>query len=293
MTSDAPTPAPPGVADGPGGAFTGADAVVEDTPCRRCGYNLRGLPHAGLCPECATPVALSVASNLLRHADPEWLAKLVLGLRVTFWGGAIGLMAFLSRSCLVGRGLASALIDSAAGLALVYGAWLITAPDPAAIDHDRYVAARKVTRVALAIGACGNFIVYFAPPSLLVAVLAACAGVAISIGEFTKLDCLRRLALRVPDERLARRARIVRWVFPAANLARVTASGLIAFSFLVRRRPPPFVPALVLTAVVALFGLLITYAVWLQFQYSMLKVVESEVIQAGGSRRGSDGTVAG
>jgi len=52
--------------------------------CVCCGYDLTGLPGAGVCPECALPIAKSLArSSLLRGADPAWLARTHRGLSLT------------------------------------------------------------------------------------------------------------------------------------------------------------------------------------------------------------------
>src|SRR5690242_2831255 len=67
-----------------------AEWVVEtDALCRRCGYNLRGLPLDGRCPECATPVGLSLRGDLIRFSDPRWSARVVGGLAVVFWASIV------------------------------------------------------------------------------------------------------------------------------------------------------------------------------------------------------------
>ncbi len=48
-----------------------AGRVDADITGVRCGYNLRGLDPAGVCPECAAPVGPSLRSDLLRYADPH------------------------------------------------------------------------------------------------------------------------------------------------------------------------------------------------------------------------------
>src|SRR5437763_8308272 len=53
--------------------------LAADIPCRQCSYNLRGLPAAALCPECATPVAHSLRSDLLCFAHADWLRTLARG----------------------------------------------------------------------------------------------------------------------------------------------------------------------------------------------------------------------
>jgi len=55
-------------------------AFVLDQPCVNCSYNLKSLPLDNNCPECGTPIRISVESNLLRYADREWLIRLFRGL---------------------------------------------------------------------------------------------------------------------------------------------------------------------------------------------------------------------
>src|SRR5689334_24506997 len=61
-------------------ATAGAGVLETDVPCRKCSYNLRGLSADGRCPECGTPVGLSVQGDFLRYSDPTWLK--------TLWEGA-------------------------------------------------------------------------------------------------------------------------------------------------------------------------------------------------------------
>ena len=125
-----------------------APLVLDDTPCRSCGYNLRTLPTTGICPECTTPVARSLAGHLLRDADPHFLRRLNAGLRISqFSIGGLLLIAFLDRG--VWRFLFSAapifsLIGSAAALA---GTWLLTTPDPSGLGEDQYGSLRTTARV--------------------------------------------------------------------------------------------------------------------------------------------------
>jgi len=63
-------------------AAAGGPFVEHDLPCLACGYNLRGLALAGLCPECAAPVTRSRAGNLLKNREPGWVGRVALGLRL-------------------------------------------------------------------------------------------------------------------------------------------------------------------------------------------------------------------
>ena len=54
--------------------------VSQDFPCRKCAYNLRGLPSNGTCPECNAPVEISISGDLLRYSDPNYLESLRRGI---------------------------------------------------------------------------------------------------------------------------------------------------------------------------------------------------------------------
>jgi small-conductance mechanosensitive channel len=49
-----------------------AGCIAADTPCRKCGYNVRGLPIDRNCPECGLPASLSAAPDFLTYAEPDW-----------------------------------------------------------------------------------------------------------------------------------------------------------------------------------------------------------------------------
>jgi hypothetical protein len=62
--------------------------VVSDLPCRACGYNLRGLPTSGRCPECGTDVSDSISAERLwtlrkSPPDPAWARQVREGASVS------------------------------------------------------------------------------------------------------------------------------------------------------------------------------------------------------------------
>ena len=77
-------------------ATAAAQTIRQGVPCTRCGYDLRGLPHGGLCPECAQPVEWSVTYWVEREehraavlrTDPRWL-------RLVAEGALLSLVAFV------------------------------------------------------------------------------------------------------------------------------------------------------------------------------------------------------
>lgn len=67
---DAPRHPPPAVAQTGGYEFK----------CIRCGYNLRGIPTDALCPECGTPVSISMQGLQNLPTSGKSIASLVLGI---------------------------------------------------------------------------------------------------------------------------------------------------------------------------------------------------------------------
>jgi hypothetical protein len=127
-----------------------AAAIIEtDVPCRSCGYNLRTLAVAGICPECATPVSESLRGDLLRYADPNFLRRLMVGTRLVYWATAL----LIFYSVFVGgvfhsiyRTLGICLVAASALIAL--GTWLLTTPDPSGVGEEIYGTLRTSTRLA-------------------------------------------------------------------------------------------------------------------------------------------------
>lgn len=203
--------------------FFGPDAtLIHDTPCRRCGYNLRGLREDGNCPECGTPVGRSVMGDLLRFADPGWLAQISSGLSMLLW---LILFSILG-TCVTGatgRTGAGSLFGTVVTLGLatatIIAMWKVTQPDPSGIGEESQFNARRIVRfiavanvtaavmsmmIELLLGASVSHIV--------VAVLGLLSSLLGMIGEWYKYRLFEYLASRVPDLQLASRARWIRWM---------------------------------------------------------------------------------
>lgn len=120
-TPAAPEPAapppPPPVPSDPIVPLDADGRVAADHPCDRCRYNLRTLCADARCPECAHPIAYSIAPLTLQYATPEYRACLRLGVRLLRFG-------FMTASL----GVAIVLVVEAAGF------WLFSGPRPAADD---------------------------------------------------------------------------------------------------------------------------------------------------------------
>ena len=227
---DAPIDMDPGFLDQAG-------TVISDLACRRCGYNLRGLNNQGRCPECGAAIGLSCHGDLLRFADPKWVETLGRGASLILWGVLAsvvgGGLSVVLAIALGDRTLAIlvALAGSAMGL---YGAWLITSPDPSGIGEDKYVNDRKIVRFALLVGVAGQVLEFaksmtgMSPKMFMIAAIAGgLASIVAVVGEFAKLTYFRKIALRIPDDALADRAKSLRWVM-AISLSIVLVSGTVA-----------------------------------------------------------------
>jgi len=151
--------------------------VIDSRPCLSCGYDLKGLASAGVCPECNSPVIRSLYGNLLRYASLDYLKTLKQGcliVELSFAAsiilGGLGIAMAAASSFLVGFARAGEFLSAgaealAAAISLV-GWWIFTTPDPGLLGEDAGTNSRKVLRFALiggALFALAKFSLTFAP----------------------------------------------------------------------------------------------------------------------------------
>jgi hypothetical protein len=123
--------------------------VAGDLSCRRCSYNLRTLLATGVCPECGTPVALSMSPDRLRFADPEWLGTVRRG----NWVLVAGLVAsiFLGYVRFPWLGLpvrtSDPLFNFASFVLIAVGSFFLTVPDPSESADSGVHSLRWAARV--------------------------------------------------------------------------------------------------------------------------------------------------
>ena len=240
------------------GAVGTDGGVARSTPCRKCGYDLRGLSAGGNCPECGTPVAFSLQGDLLGNAEPDWLHTLRRGVNCILGGvlaaiaaGILNAIANSSQQPLTaGLGQAVSLLSTALFL---IGSWLLTTPDPSGLGDDRYGTSRKLIRIGVICSAAGTllefpqaFVNY--PPAVAtpLALVQLPLGVMAVVAVFATLSYLSKLAQRIPDAALSRRARFLFWALGISYA--IVILGAIAVALVVSLstgsgRPPAGVGA--------------------------------------------------
>lgn len=128
-----------------------AGLITGDVPCRKCGYDLRGLNQMGLCPECGTPVGLSVNGDLLRYSDPAWLARVVQGIGLILWGILVSIVLSIVGALFARLSpIAPQLLVTIGSIMGFVGTWMMTSPDPSGIGEDGKLRARQIVRIAVA-----------------------------------------------------------------------------------------------------------------------------------------------
>lgn len=136
--------------------------VAFDLPCVGCGYNLRTLARAALCPECATPVEQSFRAHDLDAASPAWLRRVRRGYLLLFSAGAVtafgplvlaGVFAVFGWRTAPAFARTMAVLNALLVLILTLaGAFDATAPRPF-IRPEPQRAWRRAARLGLAAGA--------------------------------------------------------------------------------------------------------------------------------------------
>jgi hypothetical protein len=111
--------------------------VIDDLPCRSCGYNLRTLATSGVCPECATPIAASLRSERLREADPNWLRQMHTGCKLEYWGIWTAWISYITLQAFRFEPIRTLALPGALGV-VALGTWMLASPDPSGIGEDRY-----------------------------------------------------------------------------------------------------------------------------------------------------------
>jgi len=118
-------------------------AIDVDRACATCGYNLRGLQPAGVCPECGSLVSESLGNEALEWRDEWWVKRLRAGC-VLILGGQVplGIALFGGHDDLRDRLIVVFAIAFCAA-----GAWLVSSPARGLDTHPAYRRIRLGVRL--------------------------------------------------------------------------------------------------------------------------------------------------
>jgi len=210
------------------------DLVRSEERCVRCEYNLQGLPLAGDCPECNTPIHQSVRGDLLIDADAGYVRRMSFASMLITRSGLVAFLTGLSvlialfvtsspfmtpvpppmRVTLLMAGS----IGIMCGGVMFWGATLLSCREPGR-SHEIDTPGRRILRAGLVgiAGSLGVFLLSFlleraASPGTvagevgaILQVVAALAGLAsVGVAGAASLNVARHLAERAPDRRLVR-----------------------------------------------------------------------------------------
>ncbi|MCH8822373.1 MAG: hypothetical protein IH984_02580 [Planctomycetes bacterium] len=220
-----------------GVSFDADGRLDEDVVCRSCEYNLRSLTLQDKCPECDTPIKLSLQTSLLRFSDLAWIKRVRSGITFMIVYVSIYILYFASwdlYSILGGtvfqRTPAVRIVFSIVILVLQIIAILrITKLEPGWQKTNSKVTARKLARICLLLAAViGTFssnpqwFIYFIPYITLILALSMWVGLfstlALFIGKFALFYYGRSIAQRFPSEKLAKTTYLVMWGYLAPSM---------------------------------------------------------------------------
>ncbi|UCE58460.1 MAG: hypothetical protein JSU63_13570 [Phycisphaerales bacterium] len=251
------------------------EVIAEDKPCIHCGYNLRGLMPDGRCPECGEEIGQSLRGNLLKYADPEWLDRLYFGANLKLWNIALGIVVGIAGGILVAIGLPLTILvlGGLAGGALgLWASFVITTQEPRISLQEDSITLRKIIRscaVAAFVGSMfqqADTVGNIGTVAYVLGVLLSLAGLVVSFGE---LLYLRRFALRIPDEKLAKSTKTLMWAIPIIGACGMIVAFLSALFAGTGAAPAPLTtttttptstpPSVTPSAGMAVFGFVVCF----------------------------------
>lgn len=199
--------------------------VAHSRPCLACFYDLLGTPVTAACPECGAPVETSVRAPVLRDASPEYLRAVKLGLILVINSLAAHFMVI---PMLIALNVASEWSDNTAMFILgivvlasvitsMYGYWLVGTTEPSRTLDERANDAPDTLRgtVVAQVAMCACAAIFFFAIHNELAIGVVIGWLLVFLFRIISVAAIvRRLALRVPDLTMFKRAQLCRWLLP-------------------------------------------------------------------------------
>jgi len=227
--------------------------IAEDIHCRACGYNLRSLDPNGICPECGTAVGRSVHGDLLRFCDPTWVGRLASGMNWIVAGIVCHVLTAVLAASVAGFIAATtgsmpepqsgwvAFLYMPAALVNLIGCWRVTTPEPRRLEQESTLSARRLVRftfvATFVLEPIANLLDQSgAPISEAIGLLVGTLGL---VGLLAVFVYARQLALRIPDDRLAKHTLMQAIILISMTGMRAAAPGGSAGAGIATRPAPP------------------------------------------------------
>lgn len=211
--------------------------------CGTCGYELRGLPVSGVCPECGMAVAASLKAHALRWVAPDYLATLRRGATLLEVGAVFRVasifVVWFSGFWVGGQGKALLGIGCslAASVTFALGWWWLTTPDLRRAPQEALFSLRRRARaLALALAAVAGLLLTIdalraqgmAASGLLRPVLLVLWFGLWVAQFFGEVDYFVDLAKRAEDSDWVKWMSTCRWLVPLGLIA-VVVGGVIVY----------------------------------------------------------------
>ena len=206
----------PDLPDFEDGQAVSAQPLAYDLPCRQCDYNLRGLTEEMACPECGTAVVRSLLSDHLRFSNPDWVLNLARGARWLIWsvllGFILGMFSGVIEVVVPIEPLVVSLLTFIPSAISLVGVWLFTSPEPGRDELSAFTIRQAVRWVTVVMVGLGLLSIALEDIHVVVATTVGGLSGVISLAQYIMLFVLaRRLALRIPNNKLAKQTRTVMW----------------------------------------------------------------------------------
>ena len=222
--------------------------------CIECGRVLQGFFSTGKCPTCGTSIARSLRGSRLDKADASWVRKLRNALWILLlqcilaWISIIAALAVIFVATLQSRQSVMRHMQSASTLEvgafaanivvtvfLAVGVGMLTVPEPNTASSGKWGYARALTMLTLLWGYGGPLLgqgISLSVGSGAQHVVSICGGMLslmAPIAVFCVLGYLRTLAIRLPNDQLARDTGVVMWGESVALAVVVTCQLIVSF----------------------------------------------------------------